>query len=1046
MEDNIIANDYRQLNFIFNTQVKRQTIRASFTTDAQQRFTLNVQNVNTGVVLNEPALQTISIVANETVRYNEAGRSVVITDSDMVTETTFSNIQTFTFLEENGDVMQTGIPDTNGPGTLFVQGTSALFSRSEGLNSQIINAIPNLPPIIRPPTPVETLVTARDTAGMMNLVLNIDTPPDGFAAPSEDIIELTGAMTFLLSDRQSIFQRRPLGAMNTELLLTGGTGGQPTVFQDIARFSTLLPVSRAGVTGSELVTYNQDNLLSRSQQGPGILRVGKLGGRNAAFFSNIDSVNGQIVMDLVGMQLEFRATDSTAEILTGQFPPGMVGERLVMLNGARSFSFPDATSVRTEGTAVSVFAGSQLLQRFDTGTTPMVSAFLQHQVTRSTTAPMTFDIPAGAGATLLFNMGDNEVFLYPSRNTLIEQQISAAQQTAGITPAVTTAGYSISSTPFGVATLRARVQGTVGDGVEVVQVSPGATIVDVGPGQFLSYKGMAVEIIDSSGVPVRMFGDISPLTINAQGVEYLMAEDNFTMIFSGPGRLYIDVAGRGDPNARQRAFYTGNPNIQSLITNFVGGLSQPTLDLVRDGRSGDVSFQSQGQNLFTLNGASAVTARPDQAGIYFGDQISLINVFDVPSNTRAFYTAGDNRIRVPDPGNPGSFLFDMAAGNSIWELVGDQLTQLDPAGNRNFPFMNGFVYFGDNGAFVAESDTINDGISRILTNDNGIHVMGDSIPSVSSPMLTVVSGNSIFTYNGQSPTRLPRGGTYYTSADGNSSIYIADTGFNARVGGMYSRLNPSNPVYNSTTRTITLTTSEGEFISSLRPGITETRSIDRNGFITYAGGGITFDPAIREPIGGISSLVFWDGLMATMFGETDNVTFAGPGIFWVEGKTAFYTSDPTTVRLVTQRINSVMGTFRPPFISSTPRNFRSKFRTVMGGFPQNIIVYEGADIMLTCSVLAANPPATIQFERRFFNMTSNEFEYVPIMDGDNAMITMIDDNSALLTIQDIMANDNINAFNSTGVFRCIASNIAGSVRRETTVNILPPGESVDKII
>ena len=1004
-----------------------------------------MQGVNTGVVLNEPALQTISIDANETVRYNEAGRSVVRTNSDMVTGTTFSNIQTFTFLEENGDVVQTGIPDTNGPGTLFVQGTSALFSRAEGLNSQIINEIPNLPPIIRPPTPVETFVTARDTAGVMNLVLNIDTPPDGFAAPSEDIIELTGAMTFLLSDTQSIFQRRPLGAMNTDLLLTGGTGGQSMLFQDIARFSTLLPVSRAGVIGSELVTYNAANLLPRSQPGPGILRVGKEGGQNVAFFSNIDSVNGQIVMDLVRMQLDFRVTDSTAEILAGQFPPGTVGERLVMLNGAQSFSFPDATSVSMEGTAVSVFSGSQLLQRFDTGSTPMVSAFLQHQVTRSTTAPMTFNIPEGAGATLLFNMGDNEVFLYPSRNTLIGQQISAAQQTAGITPSVTTAGYSISSTPFGVATLRARVQGTVGDGVEVVQVSPGATIVDVGPGQFLSYKGMAVEIIDSSGMPIRMFPEISPLTINAQGVEYLIDEDNFTMIFSGPGRLYIDVAGRGDPNARQRAFYTGNPNIQSLITNFVGGLPQPPLNLVRDGRSGAVSIQSQGQNLFTLNGASALTAGPDQAGIYFGDQISLVNVFDVPSNTRAFYTATDNRIRVPDPSNPGSFLFDMAAGNSLWDLVGDQVTQHDPGMDRTFPFMNGFIYFGDNGAFVAESDTINDGISRILTNDNGIHLMMSNIQSVSSPMLTVVGGNSIFTYNGQSPTRLPRGGTYYTSADGSSSIYIADTEFNARVGGIYSQLNPSNPVYNSTTRTITLTTSEGEFISSLRPGITETRSIDRNGFITYAGGSITFDPAIRGPIGGISSLVFWDGFMATTFNATENITFAGPGIFWVEGNTAFYTSDPTTVGLLRQRINSVTGTFRPPFISSTPRNFRSKFRTVMGGFPQNIEVYEGADIMLTCSVPAANPPATIRFERRFFNMTSNRFEYETIMDGDNAMITMIG-NSALLTIQDIMADDNINAFNNTGVFRCIASNIAGSVRRETTVNILPPGESVDKII
>jgi hypothetical protein len=436
-------------------------------------------------------------------------------------------------------------------------------------------------------------------------------------------------------------------------------------------------------------------------------------------------------------------------------------------------------------------------------------------------------------------------------------------------------------------------------------------------------------------------------------------------------------------------------------------------------------------------------AGPDQAGIYFNDQITIVNAFDVPNNARAFYTAADNRIRVPDPQNPGSFLFDMPARNSLFELVGDGISQVDLNMNRDFDFMNGYIYFGDNGALVADSGLVNDGVNRILTGAGGIHMSQDSFVSIPSSMLTVADDNSIITYNGQAEIRLPRGGTYYASADGNSSMYIANTGFNAGLPGIYSRLNPSRSVYNSTTGTITLTTSEGNFISSLRPGITETSSIDRNGVISYAGGEITFNPPIRNPISGISSFVVWDGLMATTYGTTDNITFSGPGVFWFEGGMAFYTADPTTVRQVTQRINSVMTVFRPPIISRTPRTFRNKFRTVMGRFPQTIEVYDGADVVLSCPVLAASPAAAVTFQRRFFNMTSGAFEFQVIMDGDNAMITQIG-NTTFLTILDIQRDDNVNAFNNTGVFQCVASNIVGSDVATTTVNILPPRESVVK--
>lgn len=1013
-------------------QVERQTIQASFQSDIRQRYTLFVQGVNTRVVLNDPTLVIADVSLNETVGYSRSTRNVVLTDTDTMLETTYSGIDTFTFLDASGNAGQpNALIATEGPGNLFVQGSSATFSKAVGLNSQIEDTIPIFPAIIIPPPPIEILVADRFAAGVNNLVLNIDSTmaPDMIAQPTDDIIELTGSFARVLTGEQTIIQN-PV-ALNTMLVIFG-IGG-PTFFPDIARFYTLLFVSRGGVTGPELAVYTPNQLLPRSLSGPGILRTGKQGGQDVAFFTNIGEVNMQISRDLVRMLLEFRVMDSTAEILSRY--GDTMGQRLVMLNGAQSFSYPDATVVRLEGTALSVSSGANLLQRFDSGTAPTVSAFVNHEIVRSMVAPLTISIPEG-GATLYFNMDDNEVFVFPSRNQIIGENITAALAQAEITPTITTAEYSFISTPFGMATLVAKVEGTVGDAVEVVQVAPGTTILDLGTGSFLSYKGMTIEVFDNNGMPLQSFSGVSPLTVNEQGFEYLSDTNNFTAIFGGPGRLYVDSE---DP---RRAFYTQNPAIQNQITSFVSGLPDPTVEIVRNPTTGIVSFQTGGQNLFTLNGARAVTARPDQAGIYFNNRISVVNAFKVPDNAQASYTTADGRVRVPDPNNPGSFLFDLPIMNNLWEFDGVSTSVLSTASDRMFGFRNGYIYYGDNGILVAATNGVNDGVSRILTNDGALHSSAADIPSILSPQLTVFDDRSIVTFTGTSNNLLPRGGTYYGSADGNSSIYIRNVGFNNRVGGIYSQLNPAISSYNGTTGVVTVTTAEGRFISSLRPGTTETVSVDRNGFIRYAGGEITFDPAVRGAVDGITSLVVWDGLTANMFGITDNITFSGPGIFWFEGGTAFYTSDPTTLRQVTQRINSVMTTFRQPFISRTPRTFREKFRTVRGGFPQTIDVYDGADVILNCTVLASNPAPVISFERRFFNETSNMFEFDTFVDGESAMITQVG-NTAILTIMNILRDDNINAYNGTGVFRCIASNFAGSDDVTTTVNVLPAGKSVN---
>ena len=747
----------------------------------------------------------------------------------------------------------------------------------------------------------------------------------------------------------------------------------------------------------------------------------------------------QINSDLVNMQLEFRVVvGSTAEIISKLGPT--LGQRLVMLNGARSFSFPDATTVRLDGTAVSVFSGMNPLQKFDTGTTPTVSAFLNHQILQSMMGPETFDIPEG-GATLFINMDDNEIFLYPSRNQIIGQGITAALEAAEITPAITTAQYSLSANPFGIATLRARVDGTVGDGVEVVQVAPGATTVDLGTGNFISYKGMAIEILNSNGMVEQTFTGVTPLTINAQGVEYLSADGNLTTTFGGPGRLYIDPEDLPGP---RRAFYTRNSNVQNLITNFVNGLPEPRVDLVRNRTSGVVSFQSNRRNLFDLNGASALTAGSNQAGIYSNDRVSLVNAFDVPSNARAFYNAALGHVRVPDPNNPGSFLLDVPVGTGLWELQTNNIISLVPdlSIDRSFSFMNGIVYYGDGGIMVAATDTITDGVWLVSTDDNGIHTSSANIPSTTSQRLTVVDDKSIITYTGSAPTRLPRGGTYYTSSDGNSSIYIANVSFNARVPGIYSKLNPSQIFYNTTTGMIKLTTAEGSVISTLFPNISRVDSIDQAGYIYYVNETVFFDRENHLPMGMVNHFIVWNGLILAEYNRSkDDIKFPGPGLFWFEGATAFYTADPTTVNLIRQlRLSNITSTFSAPLIKSTPKTFRKKSRIVNGEFPQTITVYEGADIMLSCTAPTGNPPPTISFQRRIVNVITSSFEFNTIIDGDNARISKFED-TAILTIMDIRRNDDINAVNGMGVFRCVASNIVGTAMENTTINILPPSKS-----
>ena len=989
-------------------------------------------NGNDVIILNDPGFNMVSIEDDETVRF--VGGTVVILNTTSSESFIVQNINRFSFVDLDNSFDQVSSPDpfpaVNGPGTLYWHSRGALLSKSNFIDTNLMAIRLTIPPLRIPPSPVEVLVTQRITPAN-NIVLNVDAgadPPDGVPNLDDDIIELTGSSTFMISSGQTLSYS---GGDNT--LLVRSRSVIDRIFDGtITNFYVLEATVQDGISGLRFRQFNSTTGPSPALIGPGQLRVGTEGGQTVAFYSTAGNVNQDINSQLVNMQFRFESTDTTAEIF-GIFP---TEQRLLGLNGAQLFTFPTATRVTKTGPVISVRSGSQLLQQFDTGTPARLSSFINHRV-ETMIADVEYDLPSG-GAALYFNAMDNEAFLYPARNQFIASGISQAIENANIVPEVTTASYTLSSDEFGIGQLFAKVEGTA-DEVEVVNVAP-ASVIDVGSRESISYTGGSLEILNSDGVATRQIDGISPFTVNAAGSEYLSSMDSLATTFGGPGRLYLD--------SLNRAFYTRNSGFQDAITSFVNGIPEPRIDVRRDPNSNLVFFETGGQNLFNLNGADVVTAGPETAGVYFNNEINLVNRFDVPDNAQVMYNMARDVVRVI--GANGQILFEVPAGTLLEYNDTPTRTETSPTvveilknSNYQFPFANGNVYYSDRGTLVTSSDAIVEGINLVLFSmgAGNLDASVGTIQGISN--LTSADGSSIVTYNGNIPFALPVGGTYYSS--GMQAMFVANRDFNSRVPGTYSRFNPIVTSYNGTTGLISLTTSEGILLSNLFPGVTTVSTISRSGSIHYGDDGtVTFIPAVSQPLRMISEINVWDGLALTTFvaGGGGNFTLDGPGIFWEVDGTGFYTADRTTVNRVSGRINNVIRTFRRPSIISQSRTFRSKFANVQGSFPQMITIYEGANVDLTCSELAGNPPSTISFFERIFNETLQRVVDVRIPeddDTDNYVITQsASDNVAVLEIGSISSE--FNAVNRTGVFTCVAENILGSTSRQTTVNILPASE------
>ena len=994
-------------------------------TTAINQVYLTINGVNT-LILNADNYETTIISVDENVQFVESANAVIVTNGSTVV--TINGIDKFTYVSVANQIFST-TPDPNptGPGILYVQLPNAFFSQSTFVNNFIASIdISSLGPIIQQ---VEVLTPTRITPNE-RIVLNVDNRVNGVADIADDILDLTGSSAFIISEGQTITY-----SASSQRLLVRTRSVIDQTETNIAAFSTV----RSSGSGTVFNEYSSSTGSAPPISGPGILRIGNQGGQQVAFFSNVANVNSLISRNLVNNQIEFRVTNSTAS-LNALFPSSISGQSLISLNGAQVYNYPTATTVTRTGNTLEVRQGSQLLQSFTLDSGTSFGSFIGHQVQR-TTGDASFDIPSG-GASLLLNTGTNEAFVYPARNGLISTSINQAFANASITQPIDFATYSLSSDDRGFATLSAQIQST-GDEVEVVNVAP-ARVIDVEAGQSVRYSGNRLQILNSAGDTILSPTDeISTFTVNAEGNQFLTSSGSLSTTFGGPGRIYIDSNGR--------AFLTRNLQFQSAITRFVNDVSEPRIDVVRDTNDGLIYFQTGGENLFNLNGASSTAVNSRTSGIYRNNRIDFVNTFDVPANARVTRETinGDVRVRVRDPANPSVLLFDIPAPELYDFNDTPTRTDNEPTVNQitetsvnPFNYNNGVIYYSDRGALVSSSNTVTDGIGTILFGSGpsatGLQASIGNIDMIMN--FTVADGSSIITYNTASTSRIPAGGAYYVSSSGGEAFYVQNANFNSRFPAIYAGLNPTTTTYNSTTGFVTISTGDS-VIHTFNPVTTTLNVLGGTTSFIYANETIIFSDSTPQ-ISGINTVSYFDGFSVQVFDRSTDTgeapEFNGPGVITVIGDALFFTNDTNTANQVEQRVSSVMNTFRAPVLSTIfPRTFRSKFNQVSGGFPQTISLYEGADVTLTCTVLASNPPAMIMFYGTVRNESTGELEVRQILDTDsNYIVNQTSSTTAVLRIVDIM--DGTHTINGSGTFTCVSENIVGRTSLSTTLNILPP--------
>ncbi|XP_064390978.1 uncharacterized protein LOC135338831 [Halichondria panicea] len=943
--------------------------------------------------INRPTTTQLDIPEGSSIFYN--GNSLAITGADPIVLTAsrfqylYQDPGSFRFRDVTGPIPGAG--GQPGPGTLYYDGDTALFTNSdlfigtyEGLAAQF--------PV--PPSQV-TISTPRVNN---ELALNLQSSPSD-PVTDGNVIELTGSDAFILGSGES------LTYVSNSLRYRRGSVTQ-RVFNPITNFYVLEDITENGQQGRTLRRFTGGS--SEVITGPGILRVGTSpnDGSRVAFFSPSTSVNQEINSGIIDGQLSFDAVQNSAQISDIFTNPGTPA-RLIDLGGtSKTFTYPTASRVTFDDTSgrreIRVFDrfNQQLGAFFDSD----LSSFLNHQVQTTSSGTASFDIPDG-GVTLISNSNDGQIFIYPSRNTLLTGRINEARSSITIPPNPSPT-FSISSSGG------SSVLSINGD--ETVTISDRPPII-VNSGQSCNYNGASVTVYNNGAPGTPVSG--TPITVNS--LTTFVTPGNCLNTFTNTAPRDLPGPGVAYSDNQNRAFFTNEVQVINRINGFLN--SRPhvritTTTRTEGGRRFVDIVNPEGIRLVEGSTSTTTNVGSRQGLIYTGNTVRSVNGFSVPSSFTIRYVVSttpgvDDTVEVINP--DGDVYFTTTASSSFRYRQGGVL-QPTPTTTTSYSG-GGVFYFNPNTGNVVYNDdtTTSTGLVTDLTT-SGI-VFDTNTRNITT--LNFFDGRTTTRYDGSSTSFLSGPGTIFTS--GNEGFYSTDSTTTTRVVTEITnnipvvvRVNQTTggvTIFNPGTQTTIFNFTTGSERTTVSTGTTITYT---NGVLLLPGRNITTD-----------SFTYFNGISTQVFTSGDTVTFSGPGQVIVNEQTTetIFIDNQNTNNRINNVVNNVP-VVPPVLVRPTTTSFISKVADVFPLFGQRVTVYQSANVNLRCVILQSVPTSSFMFFRDGVALDGSEI---------GSTITMVSENEQILTV---------NTFNvsAAGRYECRVSNGPGRDNLFADIFIRPP--------